>query len=98
MANTKSLLQSRRKDAIKDRQHQAERHLHYLTLLSTYVLQSIIYYYIPNESLYFYLSNHINEIMIKFIFLKLWILNQFFNFYFFNINISLNNYTPVMKF
>ena len=55
-------------------------------------------YYIPNESLYFCLSNHINEIMIKLIFQKLWILNQFFNFYFLNMDISLNNYTPVIKF
>ena len=55
-------------------------------------------YYIPNESLYFCLSNHINEIMIRLISRKLWILNQFFNLYFLNMNISLNNYTSVMKF
>ena len=52
----------------------------------------------PNVRLYFCLSNHINEIMIKLIFRKLWILNQFFNFYFLNMNISLNNYAPVIRF
>ena len=32
------------------------------------------------------------------IFQELWILNQFFNFYFLNMDISLNIYTTVMKF
>ena len=36
--------------------------------------------------------------MINPIFRELWILNQFFNFYFLNMDISLNIYTTVMKF
>ena len=50
------------------------------TLLYSLVMCCRAPYYIPNESLYFCLSNHINEIMIKLIFWKLWILNQSFNF------------------
>ena len=53
----------------KDRQQEAEHHSAHLTLLSSYVLQRIIYY-IPNESLDFCLSNHINEITITLIFQK----------------------------
>ena len=36
--------------------------------------------------------------MINPIFQELWVLNQFFNFYFLNMDISLNIYTTVMKF
>ena len=57
-----------------------------------------ISYHIPNDSLYFCLSYHVNDVMIDLIFRKLLILNQFFNFYFLNMDISLGNCFPTMKF
>ena len=42
-----------------------------------------ISYHIPNDCLYFCLSYHVNDVMIDLIFRKLLILNQFFDFYFF---------------
>ena len=62
---------------------------------------SLIYtisFHIPNDSLYFCLSNHVSNIMINLIFRKLLILNQFFDFYFFNMDISLGICFPKMKF
>ena len=51
------------KRTIKDRQQEAERHSRHLTLLSSYVRQSIISY-IPNDSLYLCPYYHINDIII----------------------------------
>ena len=45
-----------------------------------------------------YICDHINEIEINPIFLKLWNLNQFFSFYLLNVDISLDIYTLVMQF
>ena len=55
-------------------------------------------YDIPNDSLYFCLPNHINYVMIGLIFRELLILNHFMDFYFLNMDISLNICFSEMKF
>ena len=67
------------------------------TLLCSLSLINTISYHILNDSLYFCLSNHINNIMINLIFRKLWSLNQFFDFYFLNMDISLGICFSTMK-
>ena len=57
-----------------------------------------ISYPISNESLYFCLYNHVKDDMNNLIFRKLLILNQFFDFYFLNIDISLGICLPSIKF
>ena len=57
-----------------------------------------ISYPISNESLYLCLYNHVNDEMNNLIFRKLLILNQFFDLYFLNMDISLDNCLPSMKF
>ena len=57
-----------------------------------------ISYHIPNDSSYFFLSNHVNDVTIDLIFRKLLIVNHFFDFYFLNMNISLDICFPKMKF
>ena len=57
-----------------------------------------ISYPISNESLYFCLYNHVNDDMNNLIFRKLLILNQFFDFYFLNMDISLGICFPSIKF
>ena len=58
------------RQSLKDRQQEAERHLRYLALLSSANDHHIITY-ISNESLYFSLSNHINDFIIIIISLQL---------------------------
>ena len=67
------------------------------TLHSSLALVHTISYHIPKDSIYFCLSNHISDIMINNIFRNLSILNQFYNFYFLNMDISLGNCYPKMK-
>ena len=55
-------------------------------------------YDIPNDSLYFCLPDHINYVMIYLIFRELLIFNHFFDFYFLNMDISLNISFSEMKF
>ena len=55
-------------------------------------------YDIPNDSIYFCLSNHVNYVVIYLIFRELLILNIFFYFYFLNMDISLNIHFSDMKF
>ena len=45
-----------------------------------------------------YYTSNISLYLTRRVFMKLWILNLFFIFYFFNIDISLDICTPVMKF
>ena len=68
------------------------------TLHYSLAMRCIASYHIPNDSLYFCLSNHVNEDMVYFIFRKLLILNRFSYFYFLNMNISLDICFPMMTF
>ena len=55
-------------------------------------------YDIPNDSLYFCISNHDNYVMIHLIFRELLILKHFFNFYFLNMDISFDICFSELKF
>ena len=68
------------------------------TLHSSLALSYTMSYDIPNGSLYFCLPNHINYVMIDLIFRELLILNHFMDFYFLNMDISLNICFSEMRF